>query len=72
MFFPEVYLLVGVNSDELVRKHKSIPVMTSQERYESVRNCKWADEVIYGKLCFSVQSDLCDVIVGYRRCALGY
>lgn len=43
--FPNVHLLVGVCSSELVRKHKAIPVMTSAERYESVRNCRWVDEV---------------------------
>ncbi|MBW0548026.1 hypothetical protein O181_087741, partial [Austropuccinia psidii MF-1] len=46
LFFPEVYLMVGVCSDELVRKYKASPVMTSAERYESVSNCKWVDEVI--------------------------
>ena len=44
--FPEVYLMVGVCSDELVRKYKASPVMTSNERYESVRHCKWVDEVV--------------------------
>lgn len=43
--FPNVHLLVGVCSSELVRKHKAIPVMSSAERYESVRNCRWVDEV---------------------------
>lgn len=41
LFFPDVYLLVGVVSDELVRQYKATPVLTSEERYESVRNCKW-------------------------------
>ncbi|GAA93733.1 hypothetical protein E5Q_00379 [Mixia osmundae IAM 14324] len=44
--FPQVHLLVGVCADELVLKHKAQPVLTSAERYESVRNCKWVDEVI--------------------------
>ncbi|KAA1069751.1 hypothetical protein PGT21_030838 [Puccinia graminis f. sp. tritici] len=46
LFFPEVYLMVGVCSDELVRKYKASPVLTSAERYESVANCKWVDQVI--------------------------
>lgn len=41
-----MHLLVGVCSDELVRKHKASPVLNSAERYESVRHCKWVDEVV--------------------------
>lgn len=44
--FPSVHLLVGVCSDESVRKFKASPVLTSLERYESVRHCKWVDEVV--------------------------
>jgi len=44
--FPSTRLLVGVCSDELVRDHKASTVMSHQERCESVRHCKWADEVI--------------------------
>jgi len=44
--FPNVYLLAGVCADELVAAHKNIPVLKSEERYESVRNCKWVDEVV--------------------------
>ncbi|KAK4704290.1 choline-phosphate cytidylyltransferase, partial [Phenoliferia sp. Uapishka_3] len=44
--FPSTYLLVGVCSDELVRRYKASPVLTSAERYESVRHCKWVDEVV--------------------------
>lgn len=44
--FPSVHLLVGVCSDELVDLHKARTVMTHAERCESVRHCRWADEVI--------------------------
>ncbi|KAH0579707.1 hypothetical protein H2248_002549 [Termitomyces sp. 'cryptogamus'] len=44
--FQSVYLLVGVNSDELVRKHKAQGVMTHAERLEAARHCRWVDEII--------------------------
>jgi len=44
--FPKTYLLVGVINDEITRKMKGISVMTEKERYESVKHCKWTDEVI--------------------------
>ncbi|KAG6861821.1 hypothetical protein C0995_011703 [Termitomyces sp. Mi166 len=44
--FPSVYLLVGVNSDELVRKHKAQGVMTHAERLEAARHCRWVDEIV--------------------------
>ncbi|KAL0573334.1 choline-phosphate cytidylyltransferase [Marasmius crinis-equi] len=44
--FPNVYLLVGVCSDELVREHKSKSVMTHAERLEAARHCRWVDEVV--------------------------
>eukprot|EP00898_Chlorokybus_atmophyticus_P001766 jgi/Chlat1/2590/Chrsp178S02494 len=33
-------------SDALTRKYKGKTVMTEQERYESLRHCKWVDEVV--------------------------
>jgi len=44
--FPDTYLLVGVINDAVTQKMKGISVMTEHERYESVKHCKWADEVI--------------------------
>jgi ethanolamine-phosphate cytidylyltransferase len=40
------YLVVGVHSDAEVMRNKGIPVMSEQERYDSVRACKWVDEVV--------------------------
>ncbi|EST09730.2 Cytidyltransferase-like domain protein [Kalmanozyma brasiliensis GHG001] len=44
--FPSVHLIVGVVSSHSCGKHKNKPVLTSQERYECVRNCRWVDEVL--------------------------
>lgn len=37
-------LVVGVHSDEEIRKHKGPPVMNDEERLATVRACKWVDE----------------------------
>lgn len=44
--FPNVYLLVGVNSDEQVKFYKFKCVMNHIERCETVRHCRWVDEVV--------------------------
>jgi cytidyltransferase-like protein len=39
-------LIVGICSDELVQRHKRMPIMSMDERIRSVSNCQYVDEVI--------------------------
>lgn len=44
--FPNVTLVCGIPNDIETHKRKGLTVLTDQQRYDTLRHCKWVDEVI--------------------------
>ncbi|KAI4291663.1 choline-phosphate cytidylyltransferase [Pancytospora philotis] len=44
--FEKVYLIVGVHADDIVQMYKRLPILTMEERCESVGYFKYVDKVV--------------------------
>jgi ethanolamine-phosphate cytidylyltransferase len=55
-------LIVGVCGDEEITRNKGPPVMTEEERYETVEAVKWVDQVIRG-VPYNVTPEFLEMLV---------
>jgi ethanolamine-phosphate cytidylyltransferase len=62
------YLIVGIHTDEEVERVKGAPpLMRDEERYESVRACKWVDQLVTEvPYSFDTQEQLQEYIDRYQ------
>jgi ethanolamine-phosphate cytidylyltransferase len=61
------YLIVGIHSDEEIKRVKAEPVMAENDRYRMVRAIKWVDEVVedvpYTPSLETLDEHNCDICV---------
>lgn len=60
------YLIAGVNSSETITVCKGAPVCSDKERVDTVRGCRWVDEVVAGVPYVIDDELLLDIVEKYK------